>query len=413
MDVSTRKMRTVDKPTSSWWPWLLLAMLWCVVTLNYLDRQVIFSIFPLLQKDLHATSLQLGLTSTLFLLMYGIASPFAGYAADRFGHRRIILLSLLIWSASSLLAGSAHSMPAMLWSRVAMGLSEAFYIPAALGLLMQVHEYRFQSLAAGIHQSGCYAGIILGGTLGGLAEHSYSWRSLFFVLGISGVLYSLVLMLAFRKPVATAVGVTHQDVDFTGMLQTRSLGIYNIVFIVFSIATWMLYTWLPLYLYEHFHMSLLDAGFKATFWIQVASFGGAFLGGLASDALSRRFASARMLVQALGLALICPFLIVLSHTNSQIVVTLALVSIGLGRGCFDANTAPIMAQLVGPQRTSSAYGILNCVGCVIAGLTTLAGGWMRQNMSFSLIFAGAGLTLLCGIACLLLLARRESAAVPA
>jgi MFS family permease len=411
--VMPTRARTVDKPVASWWPWLLLAMLWCVVTLNYLDRQVIFSIFPLLQRDLHATSLQLGLTSTLFLLTYGIASPFAGYAADRFGHRKIILLSLVIWSASSLLAGTAHSMHAMLWTRVAMGLSEAFYIPAALGLLMQVHEYRFQSLAAGIHQSGCYAGIILGGTLGGLAATHYSWRSLFLTLGVSGVLYSGVLWLAFRKRVTSSVGVTHQDVDFTGMLKTASLSVYTIVFVVFSIATWMLYTWLPLYLYEHFHMSLLEAGFKATFWIQVASFGGAFLGGAISDALGGRYRSARLLVQALGLGIICPFLILLSHTNSQIVVTLALISIGLGRGCFDANTAPIMAQLVGPQRTSSAYGILNCVGCVVAGVTTLLGGWMRQHASFSIIFAAAGLTLLCGIACLLVLARRESAAVAA
>jgi MFS family permease len=222
-----------------------------------------------------------------------------------------------------------------------------------------------------------------------------------------------VLWLAFRRRVTTSQGVTHQDVDFTGMLKTGALSIYSVVFITFSIATWMLYTWLPLYLYEHFHMSLLDAGFKATFWVQVASFSGAFLGGLTSDALIRRFASARLLVQALGLALVCPFLIVLGHTNSQAVVTLALIAIGLGRGCFDANTAPIMAQLVGPQRTSSAYGILNCVGCVVAGVTTLLGGWMRQNMSFSLIFANAGFTLLCGIACLLFLSRRKAKEVAA
>jgi MFS family permease len=394
-----------DAPPQTLWPWLLLAMLWCVALLNYLDRQVIFSIFPLLQRDLHATSVELGLCGTVFLLFYGVTSPFAGFAADRYGHRRIILLSLTIWSIASLMAGHAHSMSEMLTTRAAMGLSEAFYIPAALGLLVKVHQDRFRSLATGIHQTGCYAGIIAGGTLGGLAEHTYSWRSLFAVLGACGVLYAIVLGLMLRRG-SRGDSSTAAKPDFLPLLRSRGLRIYTIVFMVFSIATWMLYTWLPLYLYEHFHMSLAAAGFEATFWLQTASFLGAFLGGILSDRLASRARGVRMLVQAGGLAIVCPFLLVLSHTNSHHMVILALISIGLGRGCFDANTAPIMAQVVGAEQCSSAYGILNCAGCIIAGLTTLAGGWMRQNMSFSLVFAGAGGVLVAGVVCLLLLARQ-------
>ena len=381
-------------------------MLWCVVLLNYLDRQVVFSIFPLLQRDLNASSVQLGLVGTIFLLMYGVASPFAGYAAERLGHGHMILFSLVIWSGASFIAGTAHSMHALLWTRGAMGLSEAFYIPAALGLLVKVHEERFQSLATGIHQTGCYAGMIAGGTLGGLAEHSYGWRSLFMMLGSVGVGYAVVLWLALRSAPVSSNEVS-ANLDFIAFLGRATVNIYIVVFIVFSIATWMLYTWLPLYLYEHFHMSLVAAGFEATFWLQTASFAGAFLGGLLSDRLCTRFAAARVLVQAVGLGLACPFLILLGHTNAQWIVVIALITIGVGRGCFDANTAPILGQIVGVSRVSSAYGLLNCAGCIIAGLTTLIGGWMRQNMSFSLIFAGAGLTLLAGVLCLLILANQQ------
>ena len=388
------------------WPWILLALLWCVAMLNYLDRQVVFSIFPLLQRDLHATSVQLGLAGTLFLLTYGAASPFAGYAADRFGHSRMILLSLTIWSAASMLAGITHSMPELLWTRAAMGLSEAFYIPAALGLLVKVHEERFRSLATGIHQTGCYAGIIAGGTLGGLAEHSYGWRSLFLMLGSVGVGYAVVLWMSLRAPRDRSSEVITKP-EFGSLLSDFGMFLYILVFVVFSIATWMLYTWLPLYLYEHFHMSLLAAGFEATFWLQCASFAGAFFGGLVADRLQQRFSTARVFVQAGGLALACPFLILLSHTNSQAVVIIALITIGLGRGCFDSNTAPILAQLVGTERCSTGYGLLNCAGCIVAGITTLLGGWMRQHVSFSLIFVGAGLTLIAGVACLFLLAKRQ------
>ncbi len=378
-------------------------MLWCVALLNYLDRQVIFSIFPLMGRDLGATSVQLGLCGTLFLLFYGLASPFAGYAADRFGHRRIILLSLVIWSIASLLAGQSRSMPQMLATRAAMGLSEAFYIPAALGLLVGVHRPRFRSLATGIHQTGIYAGVIAGGTLGGLAEHHYSWRTLFGVLGLCGVLYAVLLGFALRRG-GTGTG-SRALPAFRPLLQNVKLRLYTAVFMTFSIATWMLYTWLPLYMYEHFHMSLVQAGFVSTFWLQSASFAGAFLGGALSDKLAVRRPRMRVLVQAGGLMLACPFLLLLSHASTQLVVILALISIGLGRGCFDANTAPVLAEIAGEERCSSAYGLLNCAGCITAGATTLLGGWMRQSAGFSLVFTAAAAALLAGVGCLLLLAR--------
>jgi MFS transporter, Spinster family, sphingosine-1-phosphate transporter len=395
-----------DNNLTKLWPWILLALLWGVAMLNYLDRQVIFSIFPLLQRDFDATSIQLGLTGTLFLLTYGLASPFAGLAADRFGQGRVITASLIIWSASSLAAGHSHSMHQMLWTRAAMGLSEAFYIPAALGLLVKVHEERFRSLASGIHQTGCYAGIIAGGTLGGMAEYNYSWRALFSVLGLIGVVYSVIIWLALRsnrndRGDATASG-------FSILIKSTALRIYTFVFMAFSVATWMLYIWLPLYLYEHFHISLVAAGFEATFWVQTASFAGAFAGGAIADRFARRYKNARVIIQACGLGLAFPFLLLLSHTQSQIIVVIALITVGFGRGCFDANTAPILGHMIGVERCSSGYGILNCAGCITAGLTTLFGGWLRQNLSFSLAFVAAGLVLCAGALCLLYLAQTSS-----
>lgn len=391
------------------WPWLLLGLLWVVATLNYLDRQVIFSIFPLLQRDLHASSIQLGLTSTIFLITYGIVSPFAGIAADRFGQRRLILASLITWSAACLLAGQTHSMTWMLATRGVMGISEAFYIPAALGLLVRTHSERFRALATGIHQSGCYAGLIAGGTIVGFAEKfHYGWRSVFAVLGVIGVLYGFVLWLTFRRNSETeSLRSSTEDFRAPNILQSAELRLYTIVFMAFSIATWMLYTWLPLYLYERLHLSLLEAGFLATFWLQLSSFCGAFGGGVLSDRLVQMSPKARLLVQASGLALCCPFLLVLSHTDSRLLIVLALITIGLGRGCFDANTAPILAQILTPRQCSSAYGILNCAGCIIAGITTLAGGWMRVHMGFPSIFTAASGALVFGVAFLLLIARTK------
>ena len=72
--------------------WLLVALLWVVALLNYLDRQVIFSLFPPLEAEFHLSSVQLGFLGTAFLWVYGLLSPVGGYVADRFGRRRVILL---------------------------------------------------------------------------------------------------------------------------------------------------------------------------------------------------------------------------------------------------------------------------------------------------------------------------------
>src|SRR5688572_20024988 len=79
--------------------WALVALLWVVALLNYIDRQVIFSVFPLLKADLRLSDLQLGLLGTVFLWVYGLLSPVSGFLADRFGRVRIIIVSLLVWSA--------------------------------------------------------------------------------------------------------------------------------------------------------------------------------------------------------------------------------------------------------------------------------------------------------------------------
>jgi len=134
--------------------WALVALLWVVAMLNYLDRQVIFSLFPPLQKEFNVTAAQLGLLSTFFLWVYGIVSPLGGFLADRYSRKKIIILSLAVWSAVTWLTGHVTSFNQLLGARALMGVSEACYIPAALALIADHHGERTRSLATGLHQSG-------------------------------------------------------------------------------------------------------------------------------------------------------------------------------------------------------------------------------------------------------------------
>lgn len=384
-------------------PWLLVALLWFVALLNYLDRQVVFSLFPLLRSGLGASDVELGLISAVFLVVYGLLSPFAGYLADRFGRGRVILFSLLVWSSLTLLTGHARNMEEMLLARALMGLSEACYLPAALALIVESHPSRSRSLAAGVHQSGLYTGMIMGGTLGGWMGEHYGWRPVFLVLGGAGISYFPLLWWFLR---GTVVKITCQDrPGFRGALwrlaAARGFFILAAVFAFTSIANWLVYTWLPLHLYEKFGLGLTAAGFSATFYVQTASYGGILLGGWAADRWAQRAARGRLLTQVAGLALGAPFLFLMGFTNSYELLVVALITFGLGRGFYDCNTMPVLSQIVVADLRSTGYGIFNLAGCIAGGVTAALAGYLKAAMGLSAAFQASALVMLAAAALLL------------
>lgn len=380
--------------------WTPVALLWGVALLNYLDRQVVFSQFSLMQKDLHATSLELGLISSVFLWVYGSLSPFAGYIADRWGRARIILIGLLVWSGATWITAHVSSINGMLGSRALMGVSEAFYLPAALALIVDRHGPETRSLATGIHQSGLYAGSILGGAWGGWMGQHYGWRPTFTLLGIVGVAYGVLLTFALRRdrPRTNTLPV------FPALLQVihaRGFAFLALAFGAISVSNWLIYTWLPLFLSERFGWSLTKAGFTATFYTQAASFAGMLLSGILADRLAVRNPTARVWIQMLGMALSAPFLLSLSLSHSALIVITSLFAIGLLRPWFDVNAMPVLRQLVPSELCATGYGLLNMVGCLAGGVSAATAGGIKDRFGLSAAFQFAALVLVVGAGLLL------------
>jgi predicted MFS family arabinose efflux permease len=386
--------------------WTPVGLLWGVALLNYLDRQVVFSQFSLIQKDLHATSLQLGLISSVFLWIYGSLSPFAGYIADRWGRARIILVGLFIWSGATWITAHVASINGMLFSRALMGVSEAFYLPAALALIVDRHGPSTRSLATGIHQSGLYAGSILGGAWGGWMGEHYGWRPTFTLLGLVGVIYGVVLVFTLRRDRSNA---STRGVFRTLIAVTKSKGFVFLAaaFGVISVSNWLIYTWLPLFLLERFGWSLTKAGFTATFYMQNASFAGMLLSGILADRLALRNPRARVWIQMLGMTLTAPFLLGLSFTKSGNVVIAMLLGIGLLRPWFDVNAMPVLRQLVPSELCGTGYGLLNMIGCLAGGISAATAGGIKDTLGLAAAFECAAAVLIIGAAFLVFVRGQE------
>ena len=364
--------------------WALVGLLWVVALLNYLDRQVIFSLFPLLRSDLQLSDTQLGLLSSSFLWVYGLASPVAGYLGDRLGHRRIVLFSLVVWSAVTAMTGLARNFEELLLARGLMGLSEACYIPAALALISSHHSEATRARAIGIHQSGIYFGIVLGGAGGGWMGEHYGWRPVFYLLGMVGVAYGLLLFRSLADSSRLEAGSPESFWSSSSSLfRVPGFSIVLSVFAAMSVANWLVYTWLPLFLYEKFSMSLAGAGFAATFYIQGMAVAGILAGGWASDHWARRHAKARVWIQSMGLAVAGPFLILSGMAAAPLVLYLALVAFGFGRGIYDSNVMPVLCRLVGENQRATGYGLLNFAGVMVGGLTAYAAGLVKSTIGLA------------------------------
>src|SRR5438067_4206982 len=179
--------------------WAVVGLLWVVALLNYLDRQLVASMGPAIKADLKIGDARFGLFTSVFLWVYGICSPFAGYVADRVGRRPVIVGSLLVWSAATFVTGFASSFEGLLAARAALGVSEAFYMPAAVALIVDYHQGTTRARATGLHLSGVYAGSVLGGFGGWLAEEQ-GWRFGFLLFGGVGIAYAVALIVLLPHP---------------------------------------------------------------------------------------------------------------------------------------------------------------------------------------------------------------------
>src|ERR1041384_1811097 len=112
--------------------WAVVGMLWGISFFNYADRQAIFSVFPLLEKELNLDSVQLGLLGSSFALGYGICAPFARHIVDRARREGAVLGGLTAWSLICSATAISRNFSQLLFFRAAEGLGETFYFPAAM-----------------------------------------------------------------------------------------------------------------------------------------------------------------------------------------------------------------------------------------------------------------------------------------
>jgi MFS family permease len=395
--------------------WFVVILLFVVAMLNYLDRTMIATMRSSIVSSIPMTEAQFGLLTSVFSWVYGAFCPIAGFIADRFKKTYMITGSLFVWSAVTLLTGSVSTYEELFVTRALMGISEAFFIPAALSMIMERHEK--QSLAIGILFSGEMIGQSLG-FLGGRIAERHSWNEAFYIFGLIGVLYAAFLIFTLKEPALASSGgekknktimpKTNIRITLKKLFGKRSFLYLLLIYPLPSIVSWMVMGWLPTYYQEQFQLSQGDAGVYATAYLYPASIIGLLLGGYLSDKWQKTNPYARILVPVIGFGVAAPCVFMIGYTYVLgLAVTLFLVY-GFARMFIDTNLMPILCMVIDGRYRATGYGIINMFTVFAGGMSTYVTGALRDaHVSLSTVFQYASLGLMiCMI--LLFLVKREA-----
>jgi MFS family permease len=383
----------------------LVAFMWFAYFLNYCDRQAVFSMFPVLKTELGFSDGQLGLVGSYFLWVYGVGSLIAGQIGDKFSKRRLIVLSLALWSGVTIATGLANSPNMLLGLRALMGISEALFMPAAIALTANAFPPARRSRAIAALTTAQILGNVGGGWFGGWMANEGHWRTAFFVLGGAGLVFALPYS-AFLRGVNEEVETKKVggSSSLAMLAKVPTYWLLCVVFPAFVFGLWLLYGWLPNFLHEKFSLNLSDAAFNATVFLQGATLVGLLVGGMLADWLYQRTRAARLWLLTASLLGCAPFLHLLGNSDSLTATRLAAVAFGLFAGFLQGNIFPAAFEIVPAHARASAVGVLNLFGALLSGFATLFGGLWKKTVGIenlltytALAYFISGLALIAGI----------------
>ncbi len=377
-------------------PWRLAWFLFFCAGLNYADRTALSSVIPPLRADLGITDTQIGIMGMLFLWSYALASPFVGNLADRYSRGRIVMWSLIGWSIITILTGLVHNVTTLYGLRIALGIAESFYLPAAVALLGAQHGSATRGKAMGLHMLGLNLGLVGGGAAAGLMAEHFGWRFGFWVLGGLGLILAAFSTVILREkptqpnepqPPKPAKGVVREAWAYCLRVPTFYCMLASAM--AAGVASWIFLSWLPLFFAENYNMNLGAAGLAGVALYKGPVFVGIAIGGWLSDKVVLRNVRGRALIKGLSFIVSAPFLFMFMGAPTFTLVAVTMVLSSTIRAIGLPSEHPLICEVIPAAYRSTAVGIFNTCGSAAGGLGVLLAGIFKKDLGLNVIFGAS------------------------
>lgn len=374
--------------------WILLAMLSATYFLAQGTRQIFNAVLPQIKADFAGvgiTDAQLGLVGSAFTLVFGIAIPFGGVLADFFSRKWMIVVGTFLFSVGIFTSGLAAGVGLLVLAYgVVNAAGQALLPPSNSSLIGQFHV-ETRATAFSIYQIVFYVGIVVcscvSGWLSGLGAGG--WRKAFFLFGAISAAWAFALVFLLRDTPQVRSGVETEEKTSvrealgaflskpSALLLMAGLGFY-------FYAKYGFNTWIINYLQREFpSMTAASASFHGVFWFYLGAVIGVFAGGRVSDRFAASHPQVRFDVNAAGLALCVPGLLLSAFAPTAALCIAGTSLFGFATGVYDSNIYASLFEVVKPRYRAAAVGLFGCGGSVIGASGPAVLGWMNAHFSMS------------------------------
>ncbi|HKD85607.1 MAG TPA: MFS transporter [Terriglobales bacterium] len=321
-----------------------LLLLTALNFLNYIDRNVLYAVQPLIEREFHLDDAKIGLLTTAFFWCYMVAAPLIAPLADRFSRKWIMAAGAFVWSAATLLSAVTNTYGELLLRHAIVGIGEATFVAISPAFLSDLFPENIRGRIMGVFYLATPVGSALGFIIGGYLGHHYGWRTPFMICGIPGFFLGLAL-LGLREPTRGASDQLADTVErgsIRGLLRNKAYWTITLGAAMMTFAIGGLQVWMPTFLVRMRHLRLDEANNIFGGMTVVSGTVATLLGGWLGDRLLRRNKAAYQLVSAVGMALSIPAIVIAIYWKGPAMYP----AIFLGEFFLLLNTAPLNAALV-------------------------------------------------------------------
>jgi predicted MFS family arabinose efflux permease len=339
-----------------------LTLLLAVNLLNYIDRQVLYAVFPLIKADLSLSDTELGILGSSFMLCYMLSAPLFGWIGDRTSRVRLAAGGLVVWSLSTALAGFAPGYRSLLAARTTVGIGEASFGTVSPGLIADFFPKERRGRVLALFYLAIPAGSALGYILGGVLGQKFGWHAAFLMVGAPGLLLAFPIWFICDPPrgghteKVPAPGKPPGS-GYAGLFRNRSFVLNTLAMAAMTFALGGLAQWLPSFLNRIHGLDVAQGNTLFGAITVLAGIIGTLSGGWLGDRLQQKRAGGYLLVSGWGFLIGTPLAIwaIIAPT-----LTSCLTSIFLAELFLFLNTGPLNTVIVNvtpPAMRAMAFAV--------------------------------------------------------
>lgn len=324
-------------------PKVVLIILFLINLFNYIDRQVLFAVFPLLSDDLHLTDAQLGVLGSLFMIVYTLTAPVIAYFADRSPRQIWVSVCSCLWSIATALTGLAKDFYHIAIARSFIGIGEAGFTSVSPSLAAEGFKPELRARILAILGLALPLGSALGYLLGGVIGQNYGWRMAFYLLSIPGLLLAIVAFIYIKDKRKTEKNEQIKVSAYLQFLKSKSFVFLSLAGAMATFTLGGLAAWMPTYFHRYYGFTVAQAGTHFGALIIISGLIGTLGGGMLADFLIKFTKRAYFYTVLFGYAMALPLGLLGLLCESQ---TLALLCFGLAMSFVFLQTGSLNAAII-------------------------------------------------------------------